>query len=157
MITPVRTIELFAAKTLPPLAMGLLAIFPSLLVVYWFNVPLRGSLLLFLALTAVFLLSAIALGVLIASVTKTLQQALLLAFFALFPIMFLSGTLVPVESMPKLLQTASLVSPLRHYMDVLLGIFLKGAGIGDLWPQTLALIGLGAALYLTAWWRFSRN
>lgn len=149
-VTPVGTAELFLAKTLPTLAIGLLSVFPSLLIVWWFGVPLRGSLPLFMALTAVFLLSAIALGVLIASITRTLQQALLLSFFGLFPIMFLSGTLAPVESMPESLQIVSLASPLRHYMDVILGIFLKGAGLRELWPQTLALIAIGIPLFATA-------
>lgn len=149
-VTPVGTAELFLAKTLPTLAIGLLSVFPSLLIVWWFGVPLRGSLPLFLGLTTLFLLSAIALGVLIASVTRTLQQALLLSFFGLFPIMFLSGTLAPVESMPKALQIFSLISPLRHYMDVILGIFLKGAGMAELWPQTLALIAIGAPLFAVA-------
>ena len=157
MLTPIRTGELFLAKTLPTLAMGLIAIFPSLLVIDWFEVPLRGSLALFLALTALFLLSAIALGVLIASVTHTLQQALLLAFFALFPIMFLSGTLVPIESMPPFLRTLSLISPLRHYLDVTLGVFLKGSGITELWPQVIALAGIGVVLYALAWLRFANR
>lgn len=149
-VTPVGTFELFLAKTLPTLAIGLLSVFPSLLIVWWFGVPLRGSLMLFLALTAVFLLSAIALGVLIASVSRTLQQALLLSFFGLFPVMFLSGTLAPVESMPEVLQFVSLASPLRHYMDVILGVFLKGAGMAELWPQTLALVGIGLPLFTLA-------
>ena len=147
MVTPVGVGELFLAKTVPTLAIGLLAIFPSLLIVWWFEVPLRGSLLLFLALTALFLLSAIGIGVLVAAVSRTLQQALLLAFFGLFPLMFLSGTLVPIESMPDVLQTLSLASPLRSYMDVILGIFLKGVGIAELWPQALALLGIGVLLY----------
>jgi ABC-2 type transport system permease protein len=155
MLTPIRTGELFLAKTLPTLAMGLVAVFPSMLVIYWFDVPLRGSLALFLALTVLFLVSAIALGVLIASVTRTLQQALLLSFFGLFPIMFLSGTLVPIESMAPFLRTLSLASPLRHYMDVTLGVFLKGSGIAELWPQALALAGIGALLYALAWLRFA--
>jgi ABC-2 type transport system permease protein len=156
MITPIRTGEMFAAKTLPAMLMGLLAMFPALLVVHYFGVSLRGSLPLFLALSALFLVSAIALGVLIASVTRTLQQALLLSFFGVFPILFLSGTLVPIESMPRPLQFLSLVSPLRHFTDVTLGIFLKGVGLEVLWPQALALLGIGAGLYLIAWWRFSR-
>ncbi|WP_206456438.1 ABC transporter permease [Aurantimonas marina] len=146
-VTPTRTPELFVAKTLPTLVMGLLSVFPSLLIVWWFGIPLRGSLLLFLGLTAIFLLSAIGIGVLIASVSRTLQQALLLAFFGLFPLMFLSGTLAPIESMPKALQIASLASPLRHYMDVTLGIFLKGLGIRDLWPSALALLAIGISLF----------
>lgn len=147
MVTPIGTGELFLAKTLPTLLMGVLAVFPSLLNVWWFEVPLRGSLVLFLALTALFLVSAIGIGVLVASVTRTLQQALLLAFFGLFPIMFLSGTLVPIKSMPNFLQTLSLLSPVRYYTDIILGIFLKGAGLAELWPQTLGLLVIGAVLF----------
>lgn len=64
--------------------------------------------------------------------------------------MFLSGTLAPVESMPEALQTLSLASPLRHYMDVILGVFLKGAGLTELWPQTLALFAIGVPLFVAA-------
>jgi ABC-2 type transport system permease protein len=71
--------------------------------------------------------------------------------------MFLSGTLAPVESMPGFLQRASVVSPLRHYMDVILGVFLKGAGLAELWPQGLALLAIGAVLYATAWAVFRRE
>ncbi|GMQ90143.1 MAG: hypothetical protein BMS9Abin10_0495 [Gammaproteobacteria bacterium] len=134
-----------------------MSVFPSLLIVWWFGVPLRGSLLLFLLLTALFLLSAIGLGVLVATVSNTLQQALLLSFFGLFPLMFLSGTLVPVESMPEALQVLSLVSPLRYYMDVILGVFLKGAGLAELWPQALALIVIGVVLFGVAAVAFRRT
>ncbi len=147
LVTPIRTGELFFAKTVPTLLMGLLSLFPSLLIVAWFNVPLRGSFVLFLGLTAIFLLSAIGLGVLVAAVSRTLQQALLLAFFGLFPVMFLSGNLTPVDSMPDALQALSLASPLRYYMDIILGVFLKGAGWSDLWLESLALLAIGAALF----------
>lgn len=156
-VTPVSAGELFIAKTVPTLVMGLLSIFPSLLIIWAFDVPLRGSLPLFMALTAVFLLSAIAIGVLIAALSRTLQQALLLSFFVLFPMMFLSGTLAPVESMPEVLQHASLASPLRHYMDIILGIFLKGAGFADLWPQAIALAVIGATLFAAALLIFRRQ
>ncbi|MEQ9640538.1 MAG: ABC transporter permease [Alphaproteobacteria bacterium] len=156
-VTPIGTTELFVAKTFPTLIMGLLSIFPSLLIVWWFDVPLHGSLPMFLGLTALFLVSAIALGVLVAAVSATLQQALLLSFFGLFPIMFLSGTLAPIESMPDVLQTISLVSPLRHYLDITLGIFLKGSGLGELWPHALALVGVGVPLFLLASWIFARR
>jgi len=147
LVTPIRTGELFIAKTAPTLAMGLLSIFPSLLIVGWFGVPLRGSLALFLVFTGVFLLSAIALGVLIASVSRTLQQALLLSFFGLFPIMFLSGSLTPIESMPPILQAVSLASPLRYYMEIILGVFLKGAGWRELWDEAMRLLGIGIVLF----------
>jgi ABC-2 type transport system permease protein len=156
-VTPIGTAELFIAKTVPMLAIGLLAVFPSLLITALFGVPLRGSLMLFLALTALFLVSAVGIGVAIAVISRTLLQALLLAFFGLFPIMFLSGTVVPVESMPEVLQTLSLVSPLRHYMEVILGIFLKGAGIAELWPQALALVAIGLPLFGLAMVAFRRT
>ena len=156
-VTPIGTPELFIAKTLPTLIVGLLSIFPSLLITWWFDVPLHGSLLLFLGLSALFLISAIALGVLVAAISATLQQALLLSFFGLFPIMFLSGTVAPVESMPEALQTLSLASPLRHYLDITLGIFLKGAGWRELWPHALALIAVGAPLFALASWIFARR
>ena len=156
MVTPISVAELFVAKTLPTLVMCLLALFPSLLVAHAFEVPMRGEIGTFVALTAVFLVSAISLGVLIASVTRTLQQALLVSFFGLFPILFLSGTMVPIESMPRSLQIASLVSPLRHYMEVILGVFLKGAGFAQLWPQTLALLAIGAVLFAAAAIAFRR-
>jgi len=156
-VTPISTIELFIAKTLPALMIGLVAVFPSLLVTWWFGVPLKGSLILFLALTAIFLLSAISIGVLIASITRTLQQALLLSFFGLFPMLFLSGTMVPRESMPEILQTAAQASPLLYYFEIILGIFMKGSGLHELWPQALSLIVIGFVLFSAAFMIFRRS
>ncbi|MCI0363893.1 MAG: ABC transporter permease [Phycisphaerales bacterium] len=121
------------------------------------DVPLRGSLLLFLGLTALFLLSAIALGVLIAAFSQTLQQALLLAVFGLFPIMFQSGTAVPIESMPAFLQGVSLFNPLRHYMDVIQDIFPMGTGMAELWRQALALLAIGLVSFAAALASFRRH
>ncbi|MCG2634844.1 MAG: ABC transporter permease [Gammaproteobacteria bacterium] len=147
MVTPISVGELFFAKTLPTMLIGLLSVFISLLIVTWFQVPVRGSVWFFLVVTAVFLLSAIGVGVLVATVSQTLQQALLLAFFGLFPIMFLSGTLAPVEAMPTLLQRLSNLSPLRYYMDATLGVFLKGAGPAELWPHLLVMLVFGVVLF----------
>jgi len=157
MVTPLTVAEIFVAKTVPTFGMGLISVFPSMLIASLFGVPFRGSLLLFLVITALFLLSGIALGVAVATVARTLQQALLLAFFGLFPLMFLSGSLVPVESMPKVLQQLSYLSPLRYYMDVILGIFLKGAGLADLWLQMVALSLIGLAMYSAALLTFRRS
>ncbi len=94
---------------------------------------------------------------LIASATRTLQQALLLSFFGLFPMMFLSGTVAPVESMPEALQTLSLASPLRHYLEITLGVFLKGAGLRELWPQAISLLAIGIPLFGVAARLFRRS
>ena len=157
LVTPIRVGEMFAAKTLPTLAINLLAIAPALVVTRIFDVPLRGSLGTFIVLAAVFQLSAIAFGVFIASITRTLQQALLLAFFGLFPILFLSGTLTPLESMPAVLRAASLASPLRYFMEIILGVFLKGAGWTELWPQLLALAVIGSFLFALSLLVFRRR
>lgn len=146
MVTPIRPAEMIAAKMLPTLLVGLLALFPSLLIAVWFGVPMRGSMALFFLFSAAFLLSSMGIGILIATFAETLQQALLTSFFALFPILFLSGTLVPVESMPLGVQYLAQLSPLTHYMDALLGIFLKGVGLEVLWPQAAAMTGIGAVL-----------
>jgi len=145
-VTPATHPELIAAKMVPPLVVGLFALFPSLLVAAAVGVPLRGSLALFLLCSAVFLLSSMGIGMLVASVTETLQQALLVAFLALFPLLFLSGTVVPLESMPVALQYLAQASPLRHYMEAVLGLFLKGVGIEVLWPHVAAMFAIGAAL-----------
>ncbi|UXI66051.1 ABC transporter permease [Tahibacter amnicola] len=150
MVTPIRTGELFFAKTVPTVALNVLALFPALIIVALFQVPFRGSLATLLVMAAVFQLSAVAFGVLVASVTRSTQQALLLAFFGLFPIMFLSGTVTPIESMPPLLQRLSLLSPLRYYMEIMQGIFLKGTGWHELWPQAMALLAVGSSLFAMA-------
>lgn len=157
MVTPIRPAEMIVIKMLPTLLVGLLALFPGLLIAAWFGVPMHGSIPLFFLFTAVFLVSSMGIGILIATFAETLQQALLISFFALFPIMFLSGTLVPVESMPKGLQYLAELSPLTHYMDALLGIFLKGVGLDALWRGAAAMMLIGAALLAVSVLRFRRR
>lgn len=146
LVTPLGTGELILAKTLPTLIIGLLDLGPALLIARAFGVPFRGDLLSFALLSTVFLISAIGTGILVATWTRTLQQALLVAFFILFPVMFLSGTMTPIETMPESLQLLSRLSPLRYYMEALLAVFLKGVGLKVLWPQLLWMLGLGVVL-----------
>ncbi|MBI3772747.1 MAG: ABC transporter permease [Gammaproteobacteria bacterium] len=146
LVTPASAAELILAKMVPPLLVGLMALFPSLAVAAAVGVPLRGSLLLFLLSSALFLSSSMGIGIMVATVTQTLQQALLVSFLVLFPVLFLSGTIVPLESMPLALQYLSEASPLRHYMEVVLGLFLKGVGIEVLWPRLLAMFAIGVLL-----------
>lgn len=157
LVTPVSPDEMVAAKLLPPLLVGLLALFPSLLVAAAIGVPLRGSLPLFVLLSGVFLLSSLGIGVLVATVADTLQQALLISMLALMPALFLSGTVVPLESMPRWLQYLAELSPLRHYMDAVLGLFLKGVGFEVLWPRLAAMTAIGTTLLALSVWRFRRR
>lgn len=157
LVTPVSPGEMIAAKMLPPFLVGLLALFPSLLVASVFGVPLRGSLALFMLFSGAFLLSSLGIGILVAVIADTLQQALLISFLVLFPLLFLSGTIVPLESMPLGLQYLAEASPLRHYMDAVLGLFLKGVGLDVLWPRLAAMLAIGGVLLAFSVWRFRRH
>ncbi len=157
MLTPLRRGEVVLAKMLPPFAAGMLALGPSIAVLAWFGVPFGGSVALFVAASALALAVCLGMGIVISTFARTLQQALLIAFFVLFPLMFLSGTTVPIESMPEPMQVLSLASPIRHYMQIALGIVLKGVGIETLWPQFLGLAAIGAALALAARQRLKKH
>ena len=146
MVTPLRRHEIVLAKMAPPFAVGMLSLLPSLGIVLWFGVPVEGSVSLFLLASAVALLASMAIGIFVSTFAHNLQQGLLISFFVLFPLMFLSGTIVPLESMPVLMRWLSFVSPLRYHMEIALGIFLKGVGWSVLWPQFVGLIAIGALL-----------
>ncbi|WP_366922314.1 ABC transporter permease [Metallumcola ferriviriculae] len=148
MVTPISSAEFVIAKILP---MGIIKTVGLgvgvVIAMFLFDVPLKGSLMLFFLLSTLIFFAAMGLGVLLATYAKTLQQVLLLSFFALFPIMFLSGTMVPISSMPSALQWISFISPLRHYMEIVLGIFLKGVGMEALWIHALALAIFGLVIF----------
>ena len=156
-VTPVRAHELFIGKLVPPVAVATAALFPSLLVARLLGVPMHGSLPLFLLLNLITLLSAVSIGIFIGTITNTLQQALLTSFFSLFPLLFLSGSVTPIESMPVWLQYGIQVSPLRHSISIVSGLFLKGAGIGELWPHAAALAAISLPLFLGSWLIFRRS
>ncbi len=156
-VTPTRAHELFLAKIMPTIVICTGAVFPALFILMLMGVPMQGDVGTLLALTAVFLMSAVSVGVFVATITNTLQQALLVSFFGLFPLLFLSGTIAPIETMPGWLQAASLASPLRHYVDIVSGLFLKGAGIGELWWHAVALIGISIAMFAGGWLLFKRQ
>lgn len=157
LVSPVRPGELIAAKMLPPLVVDLIALLPSLGVAAWVGVPMRGNLALFFLFSAIFLASSMGIGILIATIANTLQQALLISFLALFPLLFLSGTVTPLESMPPWLQFTASLSPLRHYMDAVLGIFFKGVGLDILWPRLAAMTLIGIALLGAGLLRFRKH
>lgn len=145
-VTPLRSRELIVAKAAPPFTVGMLTLAPSLLIAKFFGVPLAGNLALFIAASALALASFLAIGFFIATLAENLQQALLLSFLVLFPLMFLSGTMVPVEGMPRAMQWISYLSPVRHYMEIALGVLMKGVGLDILWPHFAALAATTAAL-----------
>ena len=157
LVMPFRPWELMLAKVVPTFVVSLASLALALWVPWWFSVPIRGSLVLFFVLSALFLWSSLGLGLLLGTLAENLQQALLLAFFTIIPVLVISGVLVPVESMPGAIQLLSLLSPLRYYLEIALGIFLKGVGIEVLWPQAAAMGGLGLGILAVGLWRFRRQ
>jgi ABC-2 type transport system permease protein len=157
LVMPLRVWELMLAKIIPTFVVSLVSLGLALWVPWWFGVPIRGSLPLFFALSALFLLSSLGLGLLFGTLAANLQQALLLSFFTIFPLLVISGTMVPIESMPRPIQLLSYASPLRYYLEIGLGIFLKGVGMPVLWPQAVVLGGLGLGIFVFGLWRFRRH
>jgi len=157
MITPLRKYEVITAKLLPTITSALLSLLPSLLIARGFGLPFKGSIPLFFAASAIFLFTSMGMGVFISTLARNLQQALLIVFFTLFPIMFLSGTVVPIDSMPLAAQYLSYLSPVRYYMEIALGIFLKGIGLKILWPKFLIIFLFGLAIFPLSIWRLRRR
>jgi ABC-2 type transport system permease protein len=145
-VTPLTRWGLIGGKLLPYAMIGMIDVLLVVAVtVFWFEVPIRGSFLLLLAMCAVYLLSTLSLGLLVSTISQTQQQAMMTAtFFFLMPMIYLSGFIFPIENMPPVIQWLTYLIPLRYFIVIVRGIFLKGVGMEVLWPQALALFVWGA-------------
>jgi ABC-2 type transport system permease protein len=150
-VTPLGRIELITGKAMPAAFLGIFDFVLMLaLLIYWFHIPVRGSLWLLSAVTLLFIAAEIGWGVMISAFSRTQQQAILLVFIIAMTDVSLSGYMVPVKNMPSLLQTVSLGSAVRHYLAALRAITLKGAGLEIIWPEMLALAVIALVVGLVA-------
>ncbi|HEY5974254.1 MAG TPA: ABC transporter permease [Geobacteraceae bacterium] len=157
-VTPIRKGEFILGKTLPFVLIGYIDVaLISTVGALVFHVPVRGSLALLFLATTLFLMSSLGIGLLISTVSQTQQQAMMSAFFIIFPAMLLSGFAFPIENMPLPVQWLTLCNPLRYYMVVIRGIFLKGIGLAALWQQLAALALIGTAVLALAVKRFRKT
>ena len=157
-VTPIRKREFILGKTLPFVLIGYIDVaLISTVGTLVFDVPVRGSLWLLFLATTLFLMSSLGIGLLISTVSQTQQQAMMTAFFIIFPAMLLSGFAFPIENMPEPVQWLTLLNPLRYYMVVIRGIFMKGVGLAALWEQLIALAVIGVAVLSIAIGRFSKT
>ena len=157
MVTPIRSGEFILGKTLPFFLIGLFDV--SLIAVVgtlWFQVPFRGQVSVLFTGAILFLLCMLGVGLLISTVSATQQQAMVTAFFFLMPAVTFSGFAFPISTMPQWLQDFTYANPLRYFLIVLRGSYLKGVGMDILWPQMLAMAGLGVGLLATAVLRFRK-
>jgi ABC-2 type transport system permease protein len=158
MVTPIKPVELMIGKTVP---FGLISLGDMVLVtvagVLWFDIPIKGSLPVLLLGTFVYLLSVLGIGLFLSTILRTQQQALMATMFFNMPAMLLSGFMFPIENMPALFQYLTYINPLRYFLAIIRGVFLKGNGLGILWPQMLALLILGLAIITISSLRFRKR
>lgn len=158
LVTPIQPIEFIIGKTLPFFFIGLLEVsIVAAVGMVWFQVPFKGNPLVLLLGTCLFLLSVLAIGLLISTLCKTQQQAFASNFFVLNPMFILSGFSFPISSMPDALQWVTYLDPLRYFLIIIRGTYLKGVGIDVLWPQMAALAALGLNLFALAVLRFHKS
>jgi ABC-2 type transport system permease protein len=158
MVTPIGPLELMLGKTIPA---GMIGLFDMALVTtvgsLWFQVPIKGSIILLVFSTSVYILSVLGIGLFISTISRTQQQAMMATFFFFMPAILLSGFAFPIENMPLFFQYVTYLSPLRYFLVIVRGIFLKGLSFTVLWPQIAALFGLGASILFLSSLRFKKR
>jgi ABC-2 type transport system permease protein len=158
MATPIRPVEFILGKCAPFAVIGYVNVLMVTLVgLLWFGIPIRGSFALLLLGTTFFLLSTLGIGLFISTVSRTQQQAMMTTFFFFFPAMLLSGFVYPIANMPPFVQWLTFLNPLRYFLVIIRGVFLKGVGFEILWPQIAALLALGLAMMAFAVTRFHKT
>ncbi|MGE0360400.1 MAG: ABC transporter permease [Vicinamibacterales bacterium] len=158
-VTPLARWELIVGKLLPYALIGLIdVVLVTLVAVYWFQIPMRGSFALLFATSLIYLLSTLGLGLFVSTISATQQQAsMTTTFFFMTPMIYLSGFIFPIENMPQWIQWVTYAIPLRYFLVIVRGIFLKGIGFEILWPQIAALLACGLVLIALATLRSSKR
>ena len=158
MVTPIRPIELIIGKTLPFAAIGMIQLlFITMVGMLVFQVPLNGSPGLLVFSSLFFIECTLGLGLFISTISNTQQQAMMTTLFVFQPMFMLSGFSFPIRNMPEIVQWVTYLNPMRYFMEVVRGIFLKGVGIEILWPQILALAVLGTTILAISAMRFRKR
>jgi ABC-2 type transport system permease protein len=158
-VTPLARWQLIAGKLLPYAVIGMLDVLLVVgVAVFWFQIPLLGSVPLLLAMSLIYLLSTLGLGLFVSTISATQQQAMMTTtFFLLLPMVFLSGFVFPIENMPGWVQTVTYLIPLRYFLVIVRDIFLKGVGLETFWPEALSLLAWGLAIITLATLRSSKR
>jgi ABC-2 type transport system permease protein len=158
MVSPIRPIELMLGKTLPFALIGLLdMVLVVIAAVLIFRVPFRGNVLLLFAASTLFLLTSLGAGLFISTISRTQQQAMMTTFLFFQPAFLLSGFAFPIRNMPDFIQPLTYLNPVRYFMEIVRGIFLRGSGVDVLWPQMLALAVFGVSILTLSALRFHKR
>lgn len=147
-VTPLGRWQLIVGKLLPYGVIGAIDVFVVVAIaVFWFQVPLRGSFGLLFVMSLVYLISTLGLGLFVSTISNTQQQAMMTAaFFVVMPMIYLSGFVFPIENMPAVIQPITYLIPLRYYLVIVRGIFLKGVGLETFWREAIELLLFGVVI-----------
>jgi len=157
-VTPIRPSELIVGKITPYVLIAFFDTIEILVVgTLWFHVPIRGSLGLLLALSGLFLVSSLGIGLVVSTIARTQQEAMMLTWFTLLPTIFLSGFFFPLAAMPPFLRGLSYFIPLRYYLTVIRSVLLKGVGMSSLGMEIAALAAFGVVTMTAAALRFRKR
>lgn len=157
-VTPIRPLELVVGKVIPYIVIAFWDLLEILIIgVWWFDVPVRGSVPLLLELSALYLLTSLSLGLLISTIAQTQQEAMFLSYFIMLPSLFLGGFFFPIDAMPPFLQFLSNFVPLKYVLIIVRGVILKGVGIPELQESVVALVVFSTVLLLLATARFRKR
>jgi ABC-2 type transport system permease protein len=159
MVTPIRSYELILGKLIPFTIVGMTNVCVVITVmVFGFDIPIKGSVALLFALSGTFLLTTLGVGLFVSTISKTQQQAMMTAiFFVVMPMMYISGFVFPIENMPKPLQILSLGIPMRYYLIIIRSIIIKGVGLRSLWAPALVLFAMGCTILTASALRFRKK
>ncbi len=159
MVTPIKPYQLILGKLIPFTIIGFVDTIIVLAIArFWFGVPLAGSIVLLFGLSGLFILTTLGLGLFISTIAKSQGQAMMIAqFFFFMPFMFLSGFSFPIANMPQWIQYLTYLIPLRYFLEIVRGIFLKGADLSHLWHQGLALLVFGIVILSLSVMRFRKT
>jgi ABC-2 type transport system permease protein len=150
--------EFIIGKTIPYIIISLAQLSVIIIgAIYWFEIPLKGSIVLLFFAACLFLLSTLGVGLFISTISATQQQAMMSTFFFIMPFFMLSGFVFPIANMPTFVQWLTYLNPLRYFLVIVRGIFLKGVGLDVLWPQYLGLAILGTIVFSGAISRFKKR
>ena len=157
-VTPLKPGELIIGKTIPYIIISLAQmVVVMLLAVFWFGIPIMGNVWLLPLAASLFLLSTLGIGLFISTVSATQQQAMMTTFFFAVPFIMLSGFIFPIANMPVFVQWLTYLNPLRYFLIIVRGVFLKGVGLSVLWPEYVAMTILGIIVFTTSVLRFRKR
>jgi len=159
LVTPLKPYQLILGKLIPFTAIGFVDVVITLtLARFWFGVPMQGQLAVLFGLSGLFILTTLGLGLFVSTIARNQQQAMLIAMFLfMMPFMFLGGFAFPIANMPEIVQAVTYIIPLRYFLEIVRGVLLKGTGLAELWPQALALFGLGIVIFSLSVKRFRKT